>query len=76
MQLLLSADSKVMGWSQSDQEELFSRKRQKLSQWAHNSFPEIKELRSMGYDLISMLLSQLLPWSNEKKNGNAYNQVV
>ncbi|XVF32278.1 hypothetical protein REPUB_Repub17cG0068000 [Reevesia pubescens] len=54
--------------SQSDQAELFSRKRQKLRQWAHNSFPDIEELCSKGYGLISMLLSRLLPWSNEKNS--------
>ncbi|XVF21460.1 hypothetical protein REPUB_Repub12eG0092100 [Reevesia pubescens] len=58
--------NKRPGGSQSDQEELFSRKRQKLLQWAHNSFPEMVELCSKGYDLISMLLNRLLPWSNEK----------
>ncbi|XWS36522.1 hypothetical protein CRYUN_Cryun20dG0092100 [Craigia yunnanensis] len=60
------SDNKRLGGSQSDQVELFSRKRQKLRQWAHNSFPEIEELCSKGYDLISMLRSRLLPWSNEK----------
>ncbi|XP_022728408.1 uncharacterized protein LOC111283972 [Durio zibethinus] len=60
------SNNKRLGGSQSDQVDLFSRKRQKLRQWAHNSFPEIEELFSKGYDLISMLLSRLLPWSNEK----------
>ncbi|XWS31335.1 hypothetical protein CRYUN_Cryun23aG0068000 [Craigia yunnanensis] len=61
-------NNKKPGGSQSDQAELFPRKRQKLRQWVHNSFPEIEELCSKGYDLISMLLSWLLPWSNEKKD--------
>nr|KJB10999.1 hypothetical protein B456_001G235700 [Gossypium raimondii]KJB11000.1 hypothetical protein B456_001G235700 [Gossypium raimondii] len=52
--------------SHADEAELFSRKREKLLQWAHNSFPEIEELGSKGCDVISVLLSRLFPWSNEK----------
>ncbi|GMI69255.1 hypothetical protein HRI_000594800 [Hibiscus trionum] len=59
-------DDKKPGGSYSDQTELFSRKRQKLLQWACNSLPEIEELHSKGYDVISTLLSRLFPWSNEK----------
>ncbi|XVF81107.1 hypothetical protein PTKIN_Ptkin15bG0130000 [Pterospermum kingtungense] len=62
------SDKKRPGGSQSNQGELFSRKRQKLLQLAHNSFPEIEKLCANGYDLISMLLSRLLPWSNEKNS--------
>ncbi|OMP06388.1 hypothetical protein COLO4_08165 [Corchorus olitorius] len=54
--------------AESDQVGLFSGKRQKLRQLAHNSFPEIEELCSKGYNLTSMLLSRLLPWSNEKNS--------
>ncbi|XP_039021204.1 uncharacterized protein LOC120153286 isoform X2 [Hibiscus syriacus] len=42
------SDNKKPGGSCSDQTELFSRKRQKLLQWACNSFPEIEELHSKG----------------------------
>ncbi|KAG4193151.1 hypothetical protein ERO13_A07G202550v2 [Gossypium hirsutum] len=52
--------------SYADEAELFSRKREKLLQWAHNSFPEIEELGSKGCDVISVLLSRLFPSSNEK----------
>ncbi|XVE78030.1 hypothetical protein DITRI_Ditri13aG0111500 [Diplodiscus trichospermus] len=61
-------DLGISNWSQSDQVGLFSRKREKLRQWAHNSFPEIEELCPKGYDLISILLSRLLPWSNENNS--------
>ncbi|XP_021281289.1 uncharacterized protein LOC110414426 isoform X2 [Herrania umbratica] len=48
-----------MEGSQSDQVELFSKKRQKLHQWAHNSSPEMEELCSKG---------RLLPQNNEKNS--------
>ncbi|MBA0848040.1 hypothetical protein Goshw_027242 [Gossypium schwendimanii] len=60
------SDNKKPGGSHADEAELFSRKREKLLQWAHNSFPEIEELGSKGCDVISVLLSRLFPWSNEK----------
>ncbi|KAK8717913.1 hypothetical protein V6N13_045163 [Hibiscus sabdariffa] len=59
-------NDKKPGGSDSDQTELFSKKRQKLLQWACNSYPEIEELHSKGYDVISTLLGRLFPWSNEK----------
>ncbi|XP_031278316.1 uncharacterized protein LOC116136782 [Pistacia vera] len=49
------------------QEDLFSRKRQKLHQWVTDtSFPEIRELCSKGYDFVSVLLSRLFPQINEE----------
>ncbi|KAK6238985.1 hypothetical protein QUC31_004454 [Theobroma cacao] len=63
-----AANNWGMEGSRSDQVELFSKKRQKLHQWAHNSSPEMEELCSEGYDLISMILSRLLPQNNEKNS--------
>ncbi|KAL5562038.1 hypothetical protein UlMin_031785 [Ulmus minor] len=50
--------------------EVFQRKRQKLRRWVSDSHPKIDELGSKGYNIVSMLLSRLVPESNEKNNVN------
>ncbi|KAL5859953.1 hypothetical protein ACOSQ4_001249 [Xanthoceras sorbifolium] len=52
--------------TQTQHQDLFSTKRQKLRQWvADISFPGIEELCSKGYDFVSVLLSRLFPESIE-----------
>ncbi|XP_057964557.1 uncharacterized protein LOC131155441 [Malania oleifera] len=55
--------------SQYQEENSFSLKREKLRQWAADaSFPDIDELCSKGCDLVSTLLSRILPSGREKNH--------